>query len=324
MIVRFGYVAMSVLLEAASPSKTVTVKSFGALAEKNMELAVNRVRKAAVENLRNTLRLLRHNEAHGIKMYRFSSKLIPMATHHFLSSWDYTEELRGEFIQIGEYVRRHSMRVSFHPDHFTLLNSPREEVFDAALQDLWYHHRMLEAMGLYHSAKLVIHVGGAYGNKTEAAARFVSNWDRIPDQIRARLIVENDDKTYSAEDVLALCEIVKTPMVLDLHHHFCNPGAVSLETLMPRIFDTWQESGLSPKVHVSSPKSEADFRSHHDCVNPEDVYSSLASFAVYVPEIWVMVEAKRKDQAMMRLVDELARYPGVTRVAPAALEFANR
>ena len=61
MEVRFGYVAMSVLLEDASPSKTVTVKTYTRLADKDPEAALNKVRRTARENLANTRRLLLHN-----------------------------------------------------------------------------------------------------------------------------------------------------------------------------------------------------------------------------------------------------------------------
>ncbi len=319
MRIRFGYVAMSVLLKNASPSRTVTVRSFNTLEEKNPGSGLYKVRKAAEENLENSLRLLKHNVGNSIVVYRFSSKLIPLATHPLLAGWDYVAELLPRFKAIGEYIKDHGLRVSFHPDHFTLINSPREEVWQASLADLDHHCLLLEAMQLDRRAKLVIHVGGGYQNKETARARFCDNWQLLPDRIRKRIVLENDDRVYTAADVLRLCQELHIPMVLDIHHFACNNEGENLGQLLPAIFATWEGSDLPPKIHVSSPKSTDQPRHHHDFVNPDDLYSFLTLAGQFAPELDVMVEAKQKDLAMFRLVQDLARYPAVIQSGPASL-----
>ncbi len=321
MKIRFGYVAMSVELKNASPSKTITVKSYSRLADRDPGAALDKVRRVASENLDNTMRLLRHNKASGVEVYRFSSKIMPLATHPLLSEWDYINDLSEKFLLIGNFVKKNNFRVTFHPDHYTLINSPREEVLRSSLIDLEHHCRILEAMGLSSRAKLVTHVGGGYGDKTGSMERFLINWRLVPSNITGRLSLENDDKTFTAVEVLSICKILSIPMVFDIHHFNCNNEGEKIEIILPLIFTTWEGSGLPPKVHISSPRSKEDFRSHHDFVNADDLYPFLKQARELNRDIDVMVEAKKKDLAMFKLVKELAGYPMITQKGNSTLLF---
>lgn len=324
MQIRFGYVAMSMQLENCSPSKTVTYKTYRGLAEKDPEAALNKLKRVSRENLRNTLRLLRHNLANDVVVYRFSSKIIPLATHPGLTGWDYIGDLKEDLLAIGNLVQKNNMRVSFHPDHYSLINSPREDVFNSSVLDFIHHCRMLDAMGLKNEAKLVIHVGGAYKNKVNSLEMFFNNWKNVPREVALRITLENDDKIYTAGDVLDLCERLNLPMVLDIHHHFCNHGEGNLpENIVPRFIKTWRGTGLPPKIHVSSPRSDTDIRSHSEFVNPGDVYPFIRIMTQTGEDFDIMVEAKQKDLAMFRLVKELSAYPGIKRKNRAVIEVAR-
>jgi UV DNA damage endonuclease len=310
MIVRFGYVAMSVEVKNASPSKTMTWTRFSKLEDRAAALRL--LERIAAENLHNTLRLLRHNRAHGIRLYRCSSRLIPLFGHEALPDWDPISALAEPFAAIGDYARRHAMRLSFHPDHYTVLSTPRADVFARSVADLDRHTRMLEAMGLDESAKLNIHIGGTYGNKKAAMARFLKQFAALDPRIVRRITLENDDKTFTASETLAVAEQLGVPMVLDLHHDQVNPSEEAPEALWPRIRRTWEGAGavagepLPPKIHVSSPRSEADPRSHADYVEAGPLIGFLRRIAAATPRLDVMIEAKMKDAALFRLLDDLA------------------
>ncbi|WP_127580202.1 UV DNA damage repair endonuclease UvsE [Paenibacillus koleovorans] len=324
MIVRFGYVAMSTIVENASPSRTMTATNFQKLDDR--EAAVRRLERIAEENLRNTLRLLRHNRAHDVHLYRLSSKLIPLLSHELLSGWDPFPVLEQPFRDIGDYAKEHGMRLSFHPDHFTVLSSPREEVLRNSYLDLDIHVRMLEEMGLDERAKCNIHIGGAYGNKETAAARFVDSFKRMTPRIQRRMTLENDDKTFTARETLEVCEQlgdVPVPMVLDIHHHQVNTGGDLLdEELWTRICRTWANQRIPPKIHASSPKSEKDPRGHADYVNADQVltFLQLAS-QTGTPKLDVMLEAKMKDGALFRLMDDLRQKEGLRLLDQATVEI---
>ena len=325
MLIRFGFVAISMTLENASPSKTVTLKTFRYLAQDDPDLALEKLRRTAQENLDHCLRLLHYCNANHVKVFRFSSKVVPLATHPELSHWDYIRELQPQLTKLGDFIRENKMRVTFHPDHYTLINSPREGVFKAAVADLAHHCRLFNAMGLDNHAKLIIHVGGGYNDKEAALERFLTNWGRLPTGIASRLTLENDDKTFTASDTLYLCEKLQIPMVLDLHHFRCNQGdGERLDDIYPRFCATWGGSGLSPKIHVSSPKCETELRSHHDFVSPRDVYPQLVRLKTFRHgEVAVMVEAKQKDKAMFRLVEDLSKLPGIKPVDAATIKVVE-
>lgn len=319
MLVRLGYVAMSVQLENASPSRTMTMASFSKLSDR--EAGLRRLERLAEENLRNTLRLLKHNRYMDVQVYRMTSKIIPLATHEDLSDWNPYPALANAFAEVGDFVREHGMRVSFHPDHFTVLSTPRQEVYRKSVKDLEHHVRMLEAMNLDERATCNIHVGGSYGDKDVAGRRFVEQFRMLDNRIAQRITLENDDKTFTAAETLSISEEVGVPMVLDIHHHAVNAGNELAENLWPRILKTWNSfvwnqkqsklaamgqapDWLPPKLHVSSPKSLTDPRSHADHIDITPLMRFLSDIAGSTPAIDIMIEAKRKDEALLNLMDD--------------------
>ncbi len=210
------------------------------------------------------------------------------------------------------------MRVSFHPDHFTVLSTPRPEVLKSSIRDLKHHVAMLEAMGLDARSKNNIHVGGSYGDKLSAAERFRENVTNLPESIKQRLTFENDDKTFNAPETLALCEELGIPMVLDIHHQWVNNEGEDPADLWPRILKTWatplaqadspKDDPLPPKIHASSPKSESDKRGHADHVIAGPLLQFLRNIAPVTDRVDVMLEAKLKDGALFALMEDLAKY----------------
>jgi UV DNA damage endonuclease len=304
MKVRLGYVAIALRLENCSPSKTVTVKTINQIDDSLDQK--NRLIRIARENLANTLRILKANYYDNISVYRFTSKLIPLCTHPQFLSWDYISDLKDEFEQIGAFVKEHGMRVSLHPDHFTLLNSPKPEVQQASLCDLEYHRHVLEAMKLSTDAKLVMHVGGKYENKTLAIERFKTQFTSLPTELRSRIVLENDDRCFTAAEVLRLAKEIAVPMVLDIHHHQILNDGESVSDLLPEIFNTWGKE--TPKVHISSPKSLKEPRSHADFIEVDSVIRFLKVAQSLKKDFDLMVEAKQKDLALYKLGNDLKEY----------------
>ncbi len=135
-IVKLGYVAMSVHLTNASPSKTMTFAQFSKI--KDRDAAIEKLERISVENLENCLRLLKHNVANDIRFFRFSSKLIPLANHEEVNDWKFMRPLKEILSQIADYIEENPMRVDFHPDHFVLLNSKEKRNHQPDHQDAQY------------------------------------------------------------------------------------------------------------------------------------------------------------------------------------------
>ncbi|WP_044641090.1 UV DNA damage repair endonuclease UvsE [Risungbinella massiliensis] len=319
MIVRFGFVAMSLYVKNASVSKTMTLKSFKAISDPNA--ARKKIYRIGLENLQNTKRILYHAIGSGIQFYRFSSRLVPLAGHDVVKGINYIKMLQKEFAEIGEVVRQNEMRVGFHPDHFTVLSSPKPEVIRYSAGDLARHVRMLQYMGLDSSYKCNIHVGGTYGDKEKAGARFIENFRRLDPKIQAHICLENDDKTFTAKETLAIAKEVGVPMVLDLHHHRCNNEGESLVEIFQEAVSTWKKEKFPPKIHLSSPKGETNIRSHADFVNPDDIVPFLQIAKQQIDRLDVMIEAKKKDEALFQLMLELEKLPGIERVSESSLKL---
>lgn len=297
---RFGYCCISLGVQNCSTAKTITLKN---LLNMNEELRHDRLRRIAAENLANTIRLLWYNQAHQIGLYRFSSQLIPLATHPLVRGWNYLDDLREELEEVGKVVNRTGIRVSAHPGQHCVINSPTPLVWEISLKDLEYHHGILTRMKLNHNARMVVHVGGAYQNKPESLRMFKERFAQIPPAIQRRLCVENDDRSFAVPDVLDLARDLKIPMVADIHHQRCNNQGEDLESYLPLIYQTWGRE--TPKIHFSSPRSDRDFRSHADWVNSSD----FREFLTINPrlDIDVMIEAKMKDLAVLKLREELKK-----------------
>lgn len=320
MVFRLGYVAMTLSLENCSPSGTVTYASYKKLNDEKAQRS--RLLRVSRCNIENTLRILKYNYAMNISVYRLTSKLIPLSTHSELREWNYSKEFRDEFIELGNYIKSRNFRISAHPDHFTILNSNRPEVIEASINDLHYHVNLFEAMGLCdYKYKLVLHVGGRYDNKEEAADRFKQNFIKLPDRIRKRIILENDDKIFTAAEVLAICRELGIPMVLDVHHHKCANNGELISELLPGIFNTWSKEPDSPKIHFSSPKNEKEFRSHSDYIDYSDFMKFINSAKVYDKNIDIMLEAKMKDKALLALSGQLAETEELTMINRAAFQI---
>ena len=302
MEIRFGYVAISMNLENCSPSKTATVSVLDKLDDRKNKL--NRLKHIAKENLQNTLRILKYNKAKNIFVYRMSSKIFPLATYPGLEYTNYIEELKPELVELGKYIKENNMRVSSHPDHFVLLNSISKKVYEDSVKDLMYHLGMFEAMGLDENYKFVLHVGGMYKNKNDSILRFYEGFENLDEKLKKRIILENDDKSFNAQDVLSICNEIKIPMVLDVHHHNCNKCEIELKDLLNEAFDTWKNQKLIPKIHYSSPKDSKNFRNHADYINIEEFSKFLEVAKGVDRDFDIMLEAKQKDNALLKLRKE--------------------
>ena len=73
------------------------------------------------------------------------------------------------------------------------------------------------------------------------------NFKTFPHDIQTRLIIENDDKIYTAHETLTLCKQLDIPMVLDVHHHNCNNEGENIYDMLGEIFGTWNKQQTSAK-----------------------------------------------------------------------------
>jgi UV DNA damage endonuclease len=317
MKIRFGFVANALGLWDASPSKALTFARYSALSK---DERMEKLKTVTAQNIHHTKRILYYNAANEIELYRFSSSLVPLATHPEVM-WDFITPFKAEWKELGQLIKQLKIRPSFHPNQFTLFTNPKNEVTANSVRDMEYHFSMLQAMGIIKQAIINIHIGGAYGNKEKALTQFHQNIKGLPRRIKKITTLENDDKTFNVEETLRTCETEKMPMILDYHHYMANKGESDLSIFLQRIFNTWEQIDLLPKVHLSSPKSENAFRSHADFVSLAFVLPFLKMAKELNKDIDIMIEAKQKNLAMQRLVEEIASIRGVKRLTSSTIEW---
>ncbi len=241
--------------------------------------------------------------AHGIGAFRVNSQILPLKTHptHGYSMDDLPDgdAIRELFLACGRFRKKAGLRLSFHPDQFVLLNSPRPEVVAASLKELAYQ---AEVAGWIGADVVNIHGGGAYGDKIAALRRLTQAIRGLAPEIRRRLTLENDDRTYTPAELLPVCHATGVPLVYDVHHHRCLPDGLTLAAATKAALATWDRE---PLFHLSSPlagwRGRAPFR-HHDYVDPRDFPDCWRTLALTVE-----VEAKAKELAVLRLQRALAR-----------------
>jgi UV DNA damage endonuclease len=176
------------------------------------------LRDTVQENLACLAKILAYNENYDLLFFRITSDLVPFASHP-VCTFAWQEYFSGEFDQLGEYIRKHGFRISMHPDQFVLLNAPDEGVLRYSIADLVYQVQVLDLMGLDNSAKVQIHIGGIYSNKTASIDRFVKRFELLEPFIRNRLVIENDERLYTVSDCLAINEQTGIPVIMDSFHN---------------------------------------------------------------------------------------------------------
>lgn len=302
MKVRLGYVAIALKLPKVTSSSSVTFKTYSKLALKEEKL--DKLKKVALSNLNDLYKILQYNIENKIHFYRITSALIPLANHPEVVNWDYRKIFHKDFEAIGKLIKENNLRVDTHPDQFNVINSINENVVENTKQNLWFHVHLFQDMN-YELGKMVIHIGSGQGGKEYALNRFINNFDKFPREIIEKLILENDDKTFTANDTLKTCRILNIPMVLDVHHHICNNDGEPLSSILGDILDTWNKDRLPPKVHFSSPRNGDKDRKHADYINPEDFINFINECKVFNRDLDVMIEAKQKDLALYKLVEDI-------------------
>ena len=252
-----------------------------------------------------------------VRMYRMATALAPYASHPDLPQFHgQVEECADELAALGARARELGIRLSTHPGQYTVLNSVEEHVQTAAVADLDVQAALLDALGAGPEAVVVLHVGGSAGGTTAALDRFASAFERLSERARARLAVENDDRSFSIVDVLRVHDRLGVPVVWDaLHHHCHDPAGVPTHEALELALATWPP-GTTPKIHYSSPRLSLttrplQLRAHADLIDPMGFEQLLLTIASRVGRDFdVMLEAKGKDIALLLLREHLRRRIG--------------
>ncbi len=264
---------------------------------------------------------------HGIHMYRMGSDLAPYATHPDMPQFhNMVKESASDLARFGRLAREADVRLSFHPSQFIVLNSESEKLTLKSIWDLDSQAEMLDLMECGPEAVMVVHVGGAYGDRESGWRRWAETWKRLGEPVQRRLVLENDDIRFSAGDVLKVHEATGVKCVFDYQHHWCfNPEDLPMVDTLGKFCATWP-AGVRPKMHFSCARTEMRelkrrnrktgkletvlqppvWTGHADYNNPFETITFLRS--IQHIETDVMLESKAKDLSLIRLRNDMARF----------------
>jgi UV DNA damage endonuclease len=254
----------------------------------------------ALLNVKDLSVILRWNVANNINFFRVSSDMFPWASHYKLSELPQYDLIKSELLSIGNYAKENKLRLTSHPGPFNVLVSPNSSVVENTISDLNKHGELFDLLSLSNSTynKINIHCNGVYGDKKAAMDRFCTNFKKLPESVRTRLTVENDDKAsmYSVLDLMYLHENIGIPIVFDYHHHkFCT-GDLSEKEALKLAVSTWPK-GITPVVHYSESKSVHENNSEIKLQAHSDYINNLPD--TYGLDVDIMVEAKAKELSII-------------------------
>lgn len=250
-------------------------------------------------------KMLDYNYENNIFLFRISSGFIPFASHP-INKIDWCKMFNKEFKALGEKAKKYGIRLSMHPGQYTTLSSPDPKLIEKSIWDLEYQTGVLDCMELNSTNKIILHVGGKYDNKKTTMDRFIKEYKKLPQNIKNRLVIENDDTNYTAKDILYISKKTRAPVLFDYFHHLLNhEGNLNIEETIKKCGKTWNKKrDGNQKIHYSQQAINKRAGSHSlsICV-PEflEFYKNLP------PNIDVMLEVKDKDISALKCIEALKK-----------------
>ncbi len=250
-MIRFGYACINMELsqQGIRTGRTMIDRKFQL---GGLQLASD----IALANAKDLITILQWNEANGIRLFRLGSELFPRWNHYRLEDLPDIAEIAAHLRAAGDYATAHGHRITTHPGPFNILGSPDAVVVDNTIVSLERHSELFDLMGFVPSFenKINIHVGATYNDKPGTIARWLHNWDRLSDSLKARLVIENDDKAsmYSVRELYkTLYASEGIPVTFDYWHHTFNTGDLSEEEAFFMARETWEFHGVTQCTHYS-------------------------------------------------------------------------
>ena len=290
---RLGYCCIS-LGKFESAFKTVTLTKTRTLSKIE---AKEKLFRTWINNLHEYCEILQYNMDAGIKLYRISSDLFPLADHEefeyiwnefsFVKNyWNSARYFTNEFLENGG-------RLCAHPGQFVSLGSPSKKVRKNSITNLELHAAVFDRLGLHldRNSPLNIHLSNGKDN-IKNLLFFEESLSELSDSVKNRLVFENEDKSFWTWQNIRKY-FSDFPVTLDFHHRNLNNEEESELEAFDACVESWWP--VRPIMHISDGRESPTDRSHHDWV------SVLPELVLSPNGVDLEVEAKKKDLAVLFL-----------------------
>ena len=233
--------------------------------------------------------------SHGIRLYRLSAALFPMLDlEGDVTGQQVLESLAADLRAAGDAFTAANIRVLVHPDQFIVLNSESSDVVRRAVYALSFHGLVMDMLGFSRTPWNTILLHGGKGGRP---AELMGTIAALPDAVRLRLALENDERAYGPAELLPVCHTAGVPLIFDAHHHVVREKLASQDDPSVREWvlaarATWTPPGWQV-VHLSNGINGPQDRRHTDLIThfPQ----------AYRDVPWIEVEAKGKELALAGL-----------------------
>jgi UV DNA damage endonuclease len=296
-LLKIGYPCINLTLKNPY-SSTFRLKSF----------SEKRFNETVKNNLNHLSKILKFNLNNNILFFRLSSGIIPFASHPICNiDWDYI--FKTELNEIGEFIKKNNMRISMHPDQFVILNSKNEKIIENSVRELQYHSKVLESMNLTHNAKIQIHIGGVYEDKRTSKERFIKTFMKLEENLKKRIIIENDDRSYALKDCLDISYETGIPIVFDTLHHECLNNNETVQEALTSATNTWKYVLDGDPIMDYSSQSIGERRGKHTTTIDKNhfisYYKELVKSSKNKPMAAadIMLEIKDKENSALLALD---------------------
>jgi UV DNA damage endonuclease len=249
-------------------------------------------------NVKEVLRIIPRLVEHNIKSFRLSSSLFPL--YEFCGDIARNDDqVKTNLATAGRLFKEAGIRVTTHPGQFCVISSDKDSVVQNSIKELEYHAWIFDAMGFDATPHYAINI---HGGKADRSDRIVEVYSSLPENIKKRLTLENDEKCYNVRNLLAISERTGIPVVFDTHHFTFGKDDLSFADAFDRTRATWGE--IKPLQHLSN----TEIGMENAAFNQKRAHSQMIR---YIPDIQlaamredtvdVDIEAKLKNIALLQV-----------------------
>ena len=278
--------------------QTMTYKRFSQL---DRQEALFTLGERILNNMEVTHATIIHCAEHNY-CYRISSDLFPLITYRAanitLNDVPQFNDIVQEIEDIKQTIKDSKVRISCHPSEFNVLASTNTDAVDRTITELNFYANFLDMIGCSadYNCPMNIHINNRQGSNDEVVDRFIQNFNRLNDNCRNRLVIENDDKLncWSVKQLIEdFYPKTKIPITFDYLHHKCHPDGWTEEEAILACVDTWQ--GYRPLFHYSESAPGNNPRKHAQ-------YAEQECYSYGEIEYDVDMELKMKDKAISKFL----------------------
>jgi UV DNA damage endonuclease len=297
---RYGYCCINLSLQEGKKSERVTTNR--SMTKKTfIEKGISYVSELASQNVADLCKIIEWNNSARIGMYRMSSDMFPWCSEYEIVDLPDFEFIKEKLELAGHIAMQGGQRITFHPSPYSVLASLRPDVVEKSIKELRQHAEIMDLMNLSktHFYPINIHVNTTQPTKEDAAERFCTNFELLPESVKSRLVVEIDDKKsqYTSVDLYEMVhKKIGIPITFDYLHNKCNPPEnLNEENSLKLCISSWPE-GITPLTHYSESRRLFENSESKEVAHSDWIHTRIETYGLSFD---IELEVKMKDKALL-------------------------